>query len=286
MNKLTLNGTTHQLPSTWEELSNEQIVKCFCVILENQPLSHKVWAWLAILVKADEDAELIDIFREELELRHLAKLKPLTNFINLDDYSITRNPLPVITVPFGEIEKARASKLHGPAEMLSNISFAEWIRAEQYYDSYINKGDEQSLNSLVATLYRPVSKKINPAAEDFEGDIRETFNDHHLKARAEALETVHFHEKFAVFFFYRTCRSVMIKSKRYEYIFKLKETTEEKADPDGWIGVLSDLAGDDVTAIKPISETNFHTILYNLNRRLKQHEEQKEETERLRRQNS
>jgi hypothetical protein len=163
------------------------------------------------------------------------------------------------TLTFSGKQKA----LVGPSDRLTNIVFIEFIKCEKYFIDYSKTGIEDSLNKLVAILYRPKRTDITEQSENYEGDLRIKYNDHTIERRSKDIAALPFPVRMAVFLFYQGCRESIVAA--FPEIF---QEPEEGAKPEkgsqGWTDVLINLAGSKFGNMEATAYTSLYTILATL----------------------
>ena len=94
------------------------------------------------------------------------------------NYDTVINHFPVI--------KAGGQVLHGPASLLSDLTFAEFRTAIEEMEEYFSTKAEIHLSRMIACLYRPMRKDWDSFQEsdNFDGKMREPFNRARLDANA------------------------------------------------------------------------------------------------------
>ncbi len=114
-----------------------------------------------------------------------------------------------LTINLFQYFRVGMTKYYGPESKLFNVSFDEFRSAENSYLAYNNTRDIQYLNRLVAILYRPKSGNYNPKSIDYNGDIREPFNDYLVKYRVKKIKRIPLEKKLAVHLFFTGCVAFM-----------------------------------------------------------------------------
>jgi hypothetical protein len=212
--------------------------------------------WLFLFSISDES-------RYDMEL--------LTDWILEGVNGLTRQLLPILRIGL--------KKLYGPADELANLSFVEFIKAESAYIAYAKTRDPEALDLLVAILYRAKRKDYDPTSPDFDGDIREKYNDHLLAGRVKLVSRLPLATRQAIFLFYDGCRSLILK--QYSNVFRKPKDGDAKGR--GWGHVLRSLAGSvneyERTAFQPLG-----TVLTDLDMAIQESDEMLEKIEALKNQ--
>lgn len=170
---------------------------------------------------------------------------------------LTRNPIPVI--------KCKRLVLHGPDDMLSNCSSIEFAKADTRLQSYRNTGAEKYLDELIAVLYRPrgyfrVLKKY--ATGYYNTDVRLPYSDAHL-ANAARISKLPADQRQAILMWFEGCSHTM--ADKYDAVFSGGPSGEDNL---GWAGVFQRIA-DKATEIEKVMAVNIHTLLFDLDQRIR-----------------
>ncbi|REE01109.1 hypothetical protein [Marinoscillum furvescens] len=257
------------IPGTWNDLKpnqlitiagllhanihpNEAVFKIIMCLLEIR--KHWWLAWNLLLKTSHED-----------KIDFMADTRLLADFIlTPESYSLTRNLIPVITIP-RTIRKSE--RLYGPPDSCKKMVFMEFIKAETYYLAYRKNYTNvplrmQSLNRLIAVLYR--HKQIISNTSTWNGDVREVYNDNTVIYRAEKIiAQIPDNIKYAILIFYISCRA--IKVERYNHVF----SGETGSGGGNWIDALRSMAGGALNMEK-ISMVDADVALYDLNKSIEE----------------
>ncbi len=164
--------------------------------------------------------------------------------------------MPKISVRFNE------PGLSSKSPIAFSIPAATAISLLTSYDKYIYL--------LIACLYRPRKKKLNTESPDYDGDVRESFNQHQVKKRAKRFNRLPKDLVDTIFFNYHTIRKHL--TERYIYVFG--NYGDDTADTDntgfkqhnrneGWKGIIKNMAAT-VLEIDKYAEQNMHNVLDDL----------------------
>jgi len=140
-----------QFPDKWEELTPKQLVKCISFIeaypvLEAQlliinELSSKYFKKVLSHIGNMASSEKDDFYKIQLNA-----WRTTCNFMlqppSFDKWNFTHLKIGLI-------------KYVGPTNMLGNLTFGEFGRAEYYYNHYVKNQSIDSLHKFLACLYRP-----------------------------------------------------------------------------------------------------------------------------------
>lgn len=179
--------------------------------------------------------------------------------------SFIRNLIPVIFTPAGP--------LHGPADGLTDISFFEYIDAHNHYIDYINSASEESLNSLVAVLYRPQIPDYENASlqEDFDGSRRVKYNPNVVELRSRDIGKLPFVERYGIFLYFHGCEQFLRNGEiplggntiRFSTLYE--SSPGQSGDDTGLVGVLYTLAESHVFGnVKETANANLYDVMVRL----------------------
>ena len=169
MTQIEINKKNYPIPQNWNEINQRQLLQVMKVLfLKKYPAEELVIKLLHVLTGATTAA----FYRWPAE--EVDEFLYLTKFFLTQEMNFTKNHLPSY--------KYSHTEFYGPADHLDNLRMKEFTLTEDLYlkwfDSFISedqKKDIESLNELVAILYRPAPAKydhdLNP-----DGDHREKFN--------------------------------------------------------------------------------------------------------------
>lgn len=104
--------------------------------------------------------------------------------------------------------------LEGPAMLLSNISFRQFRKAEEFFARYMNDQSEASLNMILAWLYLPMwAKKSSQTPEK-------------AMKRAKIFAKLPLEKRLTIYYFYLESRNKLTKI--YSDLYKAAEEQETK----------------------------------------------------------
>jgi hypothetical protein len=170
------------------------------------------------------------------------------------NYTCIANLLPSFPAPY--------AILHGPADGLSNLVYAEYIHAETAYDAFLRTGKWEHALRLAAILYRPEVKNLNLNSPEYNGDCREPFNDFFVSGRALKLRAVDSKYITAVLMWYAACRSWIIK--RWPEPFEESGPVEKTDVFTGFMKMVTSLANNDVTRTEKVRQSYLYDIMFTL----------------------
>lgn len=249
------------IPGNWNECDDRTFPLLAALFLIDDEVMNRYQRAAAALTLVLGDAwEILEVLPDE----QLYGLMTCIDWV-FEKVDITINKIPFIQM--GEWHYA----LHGPADELKNMRFAEWCVADTYYVAYSKTQDPAMLDRLLAVLYREKGKgKAHKRGnENYCGDIRQKFNDSLLDDRQLILSRLTKIEKRAIYLWFACCRQVIIKE--YPEVFdQAKKDPNAKPsllEADGWFGVYDDLRGDPRFGGPEKLEQEFvHTVFASVSR--------------------
>lgn len=213
---------------------------------------------------------------EELENKHcnIAQLTELLDFLFLKEQKQKKD---IITFNFKSVKnlvpeiKLNDEILIGPADALTNISFAEYRYACDQYSDFSKTKNHDALNRLVACLYRKERADYETAKTslDFDGKRREKFNKHLADEKAKQFDKLAYHIRYAIYLWFRNCTiflhegSVTISGNSID-LSKIYDTKGKK-DELGHAGTLFRIAEEGTFGpIDKVDDTGLYDILLKL----------------------
>jgi hypothetical protein len=199
MTTISIRSKTFQVATTWNELSQDQLLRICSIIYASMPLH------LAKLLMIKQMAQVPTIFWNSLTGDDVSEFLYLAD--DMLKTRLTKQLVPLHTVNTWWKPKTFA----GPADNFNNLKMAEFVFTENYFFKY--KEDETNtaaLDQLVAVLYRPIKPRyditINP-----DGDTRQEFNENRCAHNAAHYIRKWDHRlKLAALTYYEHCRLQLI----------------------------------------------------------------------------
>ncbi|MGI4870449.1 MAG: hypothetical protein ACRYFX_04635 [Janthinobacterium lividum] len=235
MNHATVGRRTFEVAGRFAELKPRQLVAIVGLLHAQLPVLELRLRLTLVLLDVRRRPWLFwQLRRMSAESRH--ELTALAAFC-LREPRLTKQLLPVLRVP------GTLTRLHGPADAFSNLTFAEFIQAEGYFAAYQRERDVRHLDQLVATLYRPAGGR-NP------DDRRQPFAPCEVAGRLRAVARLPLATRLTVQLWYGSCRTAWVR--KYEgTIFTVPDQQQPAAakapDPrETWRDILAERAGSPV----------------------------------------
>lgn len=272
MHQVHINKTNYPLPSRWDELTANQVIKI--AWLSTQRLDRIKLAKLLFVVLT---GSLPWWKRVRLQWFYFFRA-------NVTE----RGDLIFLTRSFAEFTQFTAQKLpkiggkcvlkptwYGPSTALANATLWEYVKAEQYFTRYLKDRNEEWLNKLVAVLYRPRRRDYDPQVHE---DRRVPLIDTTIPFRARQIARRPLPERIAILMWFDGCRSQIIRM--FPLIFKKDETdtpdirqkmgaTEKSGN---WLDLMTGLSAN-MTQFAEIANTNLSIALTDISFRIRQQKE-------------
>ena len=257
MNQVQIDDIRRSLPSTWNELTREQLLYVSSLFTSKLTL-------IEFRVKAL--FEFLSVKRKAL--RRIAPEDAFTLCESLDflnkEVNLTRNLLPVI--------KAGLRKYFGPADAMVYCTFGEFTLACSALDEFQKTGEEKYLDELVAILYRP--KKIFWFIREFftdNQDPRAKFMNRALKKRIGKIDRIDHCVKYSIYLFFNGVLNSL--PALYPYVYQEKNETGNQ--DNGWASLIISLADGktDDKSLETIMNSNLYNVFIGLNKKAKEYHE-------------
>jgi hypothetical protein len=251
METLQIGTTTRQVPSTWHELSRQQLLRLLPLVYA--PARPERRLRLLAILSGYSLAVLTS-----LPPVVLAQLLPLTDWLGSEAHRLTDQLLPTLAVP--SRLPGRPTSWHGPAGQFRNLLFGEFIFADTFFVLYSLHGQADCLDKFLTVLYRPARPEADPEAPDWTGDVRWPFNEHQLEARAPRVAPVPAAQKLAVLTWYRGCRAQL--AEEFPDVFVAAEPDAQvKPGPPDWGSVLRKFSGGAFGTVQQTAQQPLRLVL-------------------------
>lgn len=186
-------------------------------------------------------------------------LTELTAFLNpIHEINLTKQLLPRI--------RHKGNWFYGPKEGLSNLSLEEFAYADIEFVKFLKNKDFDSLNRLVAILYRKKRLFFNETNKAYNGDLRVGFNAFKVYHNLDALKSLELYQKLSIFMTYWGCRNFL--SLTYKNVFSGNNQGAASSLSLGWLQVIFDLSGAKFGSLQQTAEQNLYTIMVYLEKEL------------------
>ncbi len=296
---LSINNDTYQCPSSWNELTSDQLLRIAELSpLKLSPTEFKISLLRSLLgleaMKVKEKiirGETCFLFRHGRKNIYIISAVDISFIIKKFDFlfqirkdkdqkeiCILRSRLTNNLIR--EI-KVGSEKFYGPSDGLTNIIFQEYIHTETFISKFNSTGDIAFLDKFIAVLYRPQSKDYNPVYANFNGDRREPFNDFIIDTRAATVGKIDIALRHAILLFYMGCIN------HIQFLFKEVFTgnygsaDESKNTFKNMLKLVTALTNNDVTKNEQVRKTYLYEVMISLQEMKIQSDKVKEEIEKI-----
>lgn len=293
MNKIEHNGSALEVPGTWNELGITQlkyVSEKWSTWTASISVSNRVFIYFRIKmifilcgvsrwnVFSFSHRFLVSIIPSKKQFRkikgeefsdrfsHLPALVQLTDFIFKDPCNLTKNKLTRV--------KTRLGTLHGPGDELATLVFQEFIFADTYFTKYASSKDQEDLDWLIAVLYRPAAKQLEPFSENYLGDNRQPFNLAATELMLPIVKSMKQWQKLSIFFFYMGSRNELEKD--FPNVFGQPDDSSDGSAVSNWYNTLSDLPSEKFGTIRQRELYPLKTVLQELEKLIVEYSNKKE----------
>jgi len=266
METLQIGTITKQVPSTWNELRRRQLLDVLAELYSKADPARRL-RLLAILTGFR--LPLLTGLAPDV----LAQLLPLTDFLTSETHLLTEQLLPTLGIP-GRHLTERPTTWQGPRGHFQNLSFGEFIFADTFFVLYALHGKAEYLDSFITVLYRParrvttkaglVEQNASPEDADWNGDVRQAFNEHQLEVRALRVRHVPALEKLAIVTWYRGCRTQLAQEFADVFVEAEQDAPAAGQVPD-WSRVLRKLSGSAFGTVTQTAGQPLRLVLAEMN---------------------
>lgn len=240
MNIVQLDTIKINTPSSWNELSRQQLIemaKYFDLVRLKLKHSVEITAERIMLTIVMLGIKPLNIFSKKRNIFFSLDPDQVYDLVKMNDFLFLKNDLTKSIIRYVRIGFKR---YYAPSDGLKNISGREFAFADTFFLSYYNTRHIKWLDKMIAVLYRPAKKNFNPTALSYDGDIRQPFNNHLLEYYEGKISRINIYVKKAILLYYMGCRQAIVK--RYPDIFS--SSNQSKASGGGgWLDVYRGLAG-------------------------------------------
>jgi len=244
MHKITIGERNYMSPSTWEELTDAQLLAVAQLVYASQLTPAVKWQVFRHLVPAP-----------------MSLLKKLTegqiyDLLQTIEWLWT---LPMSTCPVEHFVH-EGKTYHLPAPDLQHVTLGEYAVADSFLRKFLSAGDTQALDGLVATLCRP-------AGHNSLADVREAYNQGTANARQKAFRSLPLGLRIVVLQYWVGRQRHVVES--FKILFQEPQSgkSSNTSQPTGqsglgWFAIIFDLAtGGAFGDFEKVSATPIHTVL-------------------------
>lgn len=271
-------GKRVEYPSSWEEMSREQLLYVFrqgarLIAGEVSVAEFKVLVFYHLTgIKRKRRHNRRDRYLTEADFQrkygNVALAAETVGFVFTEEegrlvfnFDRVTNPLPTVRVG--------RKVMHGPDTALFNVTFGEYQVADDYFRRYMESREEGDLNALCAVLYRPGRRgKVS-------GDAREEFDPHACLRRAGMFRKLSFEERFVILSWFSACDryfkvgEIEVDGRVISLapLFKRAGDPGEGEEPEGLglTGILLGVAENGAFGtVEEVKRTNLYTVMLRL----------------------
>jgi hypothetical protein len=272
MHQININDIKLEIPGHWNELTREQLLTLARIVREEMELEELKLRML-FLFTGTKVIRCPSVLVNETE-RFLIRNKKLKALVSAHDLAFITTPFlkffvekpnnqwllgSTLTRQLLPIIKIGRQALHGPADGLSNITFREFI----FTETFLN---ENAHDKLIAVLYRPAGKS-KPGSLDYNGDIRERFNDNIIDDRVKVISRMPVHFKKAIMWYYEGCKQHI--AALFPNVFT--EGTGEKSTKstfEAFMGIVDELSNNHPAEHERVLDVYLYSALQSLNQKI------------------
>lgn len=168
--------------------------------------------------------------------------------------------------------------LHGPADALADITFCEYRMAHSFYRDYLKTRNSDSMNHLIAVLYRPAKRVLwlRKFMPGFDGQNRKPFtaksNPILLDRRAVKIARLPLSIRYGIFLWFCGCEEYLVKGRpvidgqEIDLSILYKESENAGKEPNiGLVGLLYTLSESKVFgSIEETDQQNLYDVMARL----------------------
>jgi len=291
MTTLTINNAPCKIPSGWNEMTREHML--FLADLMATPLPEHDFkmkmllaftGWKLLPAKSDEPGALV-VFNKEvyrLEPWQFTAICDKLNFLfdetEHENGKVIRVNSKCTTNHFPHIRSGLwfrwVRRLYGPSDRLYNLTFGEYIAADNFFRRYVATGKVEFLDKLIATLWRNEDRNYQPNEFTYRGDRREPFNEYTVNTRMNKVRGLPMNMKVAILLWWNGCINHL--AEQFPHVFNGGGTKSKF----GSLALVDALTSGDVTKSKQVRRQFLWDVMVHLEQTMISHNEQMEKMKR------
>lgn len=200
----------------------------------------------------------------------------LTKISDEDLYTIFNIVDWVFTTRPPAINKFQNLKIHkkqyvAPSNSLGNICFGEWCFAYEFYSAFHRYNDKIFLHKLIATLYRQPLTGITENSENYNGDLRQPFNENQIEIVAKGVSSIQENIQHTILTWFTS--AILDVMEKRPHVFpkppchsEQSEESIDNAEPDEpnyrtWLTIFRELLGPKFGTAEQLKHTNATFVL-------------------------
>lgn len=181
--------------------------------------------------------------------------------VKLLNLSFTRNMIPKLKISLFR-------RLYGPADALTNATFLEYMHAQTHFCEYSKTKNEEHLNKMIATLYRPSRSFLCKWLPNYNGEKRVKYNEYQVEKRAAKIARLPIEVRYGIYLFFKGVEE-FLQSGEFEVngnkikLSVLYKKTEDSDEPGlGWTGILFTMAETNVFgSVEETAQQNLYDVM-------------------------
>jgi len=268
MRIFVIDNVTFNLPNTWNELSEPQLLHVAELVGKSIDKHEFLLSMFlhATGLKVKQTPNSKHYYLTNGKKEFALNAEQILQLCNVFSFLLTEQKTDdetTYTILSRRTKALTSFELYGetyyaPASSLTNISLHEYIFSETYYHHYASTGKEEYLNLFIATLYRPQARNY----DETQGDKREAFNDFIIEKHAKLISALPAHVKTSIRWFYEGS-SVYIH-KKFASVFQGAPSGTKQDVFEGFMKMVNGLSGNDITKNDQVRQSNLYEALLTL----------------------
>lgn len=246
------------VPSKWNELTRKQLEKVAGLLAQEQK---SVYSFRLKVLEVLAKLSKMRLF--QIGSERLVDIFPFVEWVE-KDIDLTDNKVLEI--------KSKGVKFMGPIGDFSSLSCGEWTDADEAYLDYMASQKPESLDRLMAILYRERDKKMNPKNPLWKNDYRLAYSEATVKGRIPYMAKIEMPTKLAVLFWWKGCRQEW--ESVFERVFKDKGAGHESF---GWQETVMKLSGAEFGDLEKTQNTAMYKLMLKMEITIKDDEYQQQQ---------
>jgi hypothetical protein len=246
------------VPSSWNELSRSQLESIAGLLAQEQK---SVYAFRIKVLEILAKLSKMTVFQIGAE-----RLVDLFAFVEWVEQDIELTDNKVLDI------KCKGVRFMGPIGDFSSLTCGEWTDADEAYLDYLQTNKEESLDRLMAILYRERDKKMSPKNPLWKNDYRLPYTEATVKGRIPYMARIPMPTKLAVLFWWKGCRQEW--EAVFERVFKDKGAGPESF---GWQETVIKLSGAEFGDLEKTQSTAMYKLMLKMEITIKDDEYQQQQ---------
>ena len=271
MTKFQLGNKTIKIPSNWDELSTDNFNSIFFHVFSN-PKNIELAKIKILFDFIGIDWEVKNF--NSLSKSYIENITVMTQFLDFIFSYDNDNDNYIINYTSLINYNSSILNLNSVLKGFQDMSFDEFRFSLDFYTKYVSSNNENDLDLLCASIYRPFKPKLKDEiiSVDYDGNKRIPFNINNISQYASIFEKIDIHIKLSIFMFYKnnlnfiTTKDIVIGTKKvnFSFIFSQNEDINTETLPT-MLSTMYKIAEDKTFGdIKEIGKTNIYDIFLRL----------------------